>query len=167
MVTSSMTAGEVPAVLGVTGQPPHVQSWSVAGIQGFVPAVLRRWVREYGPLPEHFCMVMCPQAEVSARGGLPPGVHELTDPRLRCRHFTGCHRPYLVLLLMGEDADARRAALQALLPWSEGYRVEIGESSVDLSFVEAREDDATDAPPREGGGLQDLLRSGELVRILA
>jgi hypothetical protein len=159
---------QIPAVVEVQGVPPHVQSWTVAKIAGFVPAVLKRWKREYGDLPTRFSIVMSPQVEINAGGGLPDRVRELTDARLRCRHFTGCHRPYFVVLLFGADADARRAEIQAQLAWSEGYSVELKPESVCLAFADATED-LEDAPeptatrPR----LQDLIDSGALVKILA
>jgi hypothetical protein len=148
--------------------PQNVASWNVAKIPGFVGAVLGRWQRGHDPLPERFFMIMCPQVEVNARGGLPPKVVELTDPRLRCRHFTGCQRPYFVVLLTGEEADQKRARVQALLPWSEGYSVTLLEDAVRLRFVAATEE-VEDEPnaPRFRGRLQELLASGELVSILA
>jgi hypothetical protein len=147
--------------------PPHVASWSVAKIPGFVSAVLRRWQREHGRLPERFVMLMCPQAEINAMGGLPPRVVELTDARLRCRHFTGCHRPYFVVLFMGEGAEERRAQIQGLLGWSEGYGVEVTPSALRLTYAGATEDVAA----MEDRGIRartvrDLLETGELVSVL-
>jgi hypothetical protein len=153
--------------LEVVGLPPHVAAWSVARIPGFVASALERWEREHGTLPGQFSLALCPQAEVNALGGLPEGLHALTDPRLRCRHFTGCHRPYLVILFTGEQAEARRSAAQALLPWSEGYRVSVGPGRVRLEFAEASEaldlGEDREAPRRR---LRELLASGELLRIL-
>ena len=147
--------------------PAHVAAWSVARITGFVPGILSRWEREHGTLPSEFSLILCPQAEISAMGGLPAEVHELTDPRLRCRHFTGCHRPYVALLFRGEDAESRRTAAQALLPWSEGYRVTVAEGRVTLWFRDANEA-LEDTPQTQGGArtLRSLVASGELVRIL-
>ncbi|MCU0935638.1 MAG: hypothetical protein MUF66_06095 [Gammaproteobacteria bacterium] len=151
----------------VRDQPAHVAAWSVARISGFVAGILSRWEREHGTLPAEFSLVLCPQAEVSAMGGLPAEVHELTDPRLRCRHFTGCHRPYVALLFHGTDAESRRAAVQALLPWSEGYQVVVVDGRVTLWFRDANEA-LEDAAPSPGGArsLRSLVESGELVRIL-
>ncbi len=159
----------LPQALEVSGVPRHVGSWSVAQIPGFVPAVLGRWQREYGRLPRRFSLVMCPQAEVNARGGLPAQVTELTDPRLRCRHFTGCHRPYLVILLTGPEAEAQRARLLPLLAWCEAYRVSIGPEAIRLDFAGATEDSeaATPASAPTPRALKELLASGELIRILA
>ncbi len=159
----------LPQTLEITGVPRHVGSWSVAQIPGFVPAVLGRWEREHGSLPRRFSLVMCPQVEVNARGGLPPQVTELTDPRLRCRHFTGCHRPYLVILFTGPEAETQRSRVLPLLAWCEAYEVAIGPDAVHLQFAGATED--TDEPPmaqhRAPRALKDLLASGELIQILA
>jgi len=154
--------------LEVVGLPPHVAAWSVARIPGFVLGVLSRWEREHGALPERFSLVLCPQAEVNALGGLPDGLHALTDPRLRCRHFTGCHRPYLVILFTGKEAEDRRSAAQALLPWSEGYRVTADAEQVRLEFAEASEALEAEDADREAPAqrLRELLASGELLRIL-
>ncbi len=153
--------------LKVEGVPPHVSSWSVAGIHGFVLAVLNRWQREHGELPAQFQMVMCPQVEINAMGGLPPRVHELTDPRLRCRHFTGCNRPYFVVLFTGADAEHRAREAQELLSWSERYAVTRDPHGVCLAFAGATEDlldeEREETPART---LQMLLASGELVSIL-
>ena len=159
---------KLPDQLQVLGLPPHIESWSVARIPGFVLAVLRRWQRNHGELPREFHALMCPQVEVNARGGLPARVVELTDPQLRCRHFTGCHKPYFVVMFTGPDAGRRRAEVQALLAWSEGYRVEVGSEAVVLRFMEATEeiDEASEGAPGQRT-LQDLLSSGELVSILA
>jgi hypothetical protein len=159
----------LPKQIELRNVPPHIESWSVAGIPKFVLAVLERWQRNYGELPTRFYAVMCPQAEINAAGGLPARVVELTDPRLRCRHFTGCHRPYFVVFFCGDDADRRRAEVQNWLSWSESYRVDIGENAVRLDFVDATED----ATAHHGEAaasvktLQDLLATGDIVRILA
>ncbi len=151
----------------ISGVPQHVESWTVAKIPGFVTAVLGRWEREHGDLPSRFQMAMCPLVEVSAMGGLPDKVHELTDPRLTCRHFTGCHKPYLVVIFVGEDADSRRQQVQDLLPWSEGYAVEKTGSEIRLRFAgcteEVEQDDSPRPPARR---LQELLETGELIKIL-
>ena len=159
----------LPQTLEVTGVPRHVGSWSVAGIPGFVPAVLGRWQREHGSLPQRFSLVMCPQVEVNARGGLPREVTELTDPRLRCRHFTGCHRPYLVILFTGPDAEVQCSRILPMLAWCEAYRVCIERNAIRMDFAGATEDADEPATPtgRTPRALKDLLASGELVRILA
>ena len=139
----------------------------MAKIPGFVIAVLKRWQRSHGELPNRFFLVMCPQVEINAMGGLPARVYELTDPRLRCRHFTGCHKPYFVVIFIGEDAGQRRAEVQHLLSWSESYEVEITNETVKLSFSDATEDsgnERTDLPKQRT--LQQLLETGELVSIL-
>jgi hypothetical protein len=129
-----------PMELEILGQPSYVSSWSVAGIPGFIPAALERWQRNHGRLPDRFILVACPQVEVNALGGLPARVRELTSPRLRFQHFTGCHKPYLVILLVGEEASARREKVQELLAWSEGYQVERQDSTTRLRFIEAVEE---------------------------
>jgi hypothetical protein len=157
----------IPENIEVLGVPRHVESWTVAKIPGFVSAVLNRWHRAHSVLPHRFYMVLCPQVEVNAIGGLPAKVYELTDPRLRCRHFTGCHKPYFVVFLTGEDADQRRAEIQTQLSWSEGYEVEMTPEKVRLKFAEATEDCADElkkGPPTRT--IQQLLATGELVSIL-
>jgi len=129
-----------PGELEIEGVPPYVASWSAAGIPGFVPAVLERWRRNHGELPARFTLVMCPKVEINAVGGLPAGVVQRTNPRLRMQHFTGCHKPYLVLFHAGEDAEAWRSEVQGLLSWSEGYAVESGNGVTRLRFVEAVEE---------------------------
>jgi hypothetical protein len=159
---------QLPERVEVADLPPYVEMWSVAKIPNFIPAVLGRWQRDRGELPPQFYVLVCPQVEVNAAGGLPARVVELTDPRLRCRHFTGCHKPYFVVFFVGEDADRKRAEVQAMLSWSESYRVDIGTDAVRLAFVDAMEDlgdedrDATPAPRT----LRDLLATGEIVSIL-
>ncbi len=129
-----------PEQLEIQGVPSYVASWSVASIPGFVPAVLDRWQRNYGELPARFTMVMCPKVEVNAVGGLPAGVVQRTNPRLRMQHFTGCHKPYLVLFHAGEDAEEWRRAVQGLLAWSEGYAAESVDGVTRLRFVAAVEE---------------------------
>lgn len=157
----------LPDTLDVRDVPVHVQSWSVAGVSGFVLTVLQRWQRHHGALPRRFSLLMCPQVEINALGGLPERVTELTDPRLRCRYFTGCHRPYFVVIFDGPDAEERRAAVQEVLSWSEGYRVEITDQAVVLAFADATEDiHERSEPTRPQRKVQDLLSSGELISIL-
>ena len=110
---------------------------------------------------------MCPQVEINAMGGLPAKAYELTDPRLRCRHFTGCHKPYFVVILTGDDADRRREEIQRLLSWSEGYEVELTAQAIHLKFADATEDLGTkdDGTPTQRT-LQQLLQTGELISIL-
>jgi hypothetical protein len=126
--------------LEIEGIPPYVKSWSAARIPGFVPAVLNRWQRNFGELPDFFAMVVCPQVEIDAKGGLPDRVRELTNARLRCQHFTGCHKPYAVLLYAGNDAEAWRAEVQSLLAWSEGYQVRLTARTAHMKFMEAIEE---------------------------
>lgn len=157
----------VPDTLDIRDLPPYIQSWSVAGIPGFVVAVLRRWQRHHGSLPQRFHMVMCPQVELNAMGGIPPRVHELTDPRLRCRHFTGCHKPYFVVIFEGDDAPGRVDEVLELLSWSEAWEVALEEEAVKLVYRGSTEDLDREQESRPGRSLQELLQSGELVSILA
>lgn len=126
--------------LEITGLPPHVGSWSAVGLPGFIITVLDRWQRNFGDLPDQFVLVACPQVEINAIGGLPFRVRELTDSRVRILHFTGCHKPYQIILLFGEDAEARREEIQKLLSWSEGYQVDFVDGGAHLRFIEAIEE---------------------------
>jgi len=126
--------------LEIHGLPANVASWSAAGIPGFVLAVLDRWRRNSGRLPTRFVMVLCPQTEINAAGGLPARVRELTDPRLRFQHFTGCHRPYVILLHAAENAEEWRREVQGRLAWSESYQVECRDGVLRLRFVDAVEE---------------------------
>ncbi|MGB5397144.1 MAG: hypothetical protein WBN96_08350 [Gammaproteobacteria bacterium] len=132
--------------LEIVNLPPHVSSWSVAGIPGFIPSVLNRYQRNHGDLPEQFSLVACPQVEINALGGLPVSVRQLTDARTRMQHFTSCNKLYLVILLPGEDAEARRELIQKSLSWSEGYEVKFMNGATQLRFTEATEEieDAVD-----------------------
>ena len=120
--------------------PPHVENWSAANIPGFITAVLGRWRRRSGELPARFVMVICPQIEVDAMGGLPDRVRELTNPRLRFLHFTGCHKPFVVLLCVDDDAEQWRTTVQPLLSWSESYQTEMKTGKTCLTFIEAIEE---------------------------
>jgi len=124
----------------IQGLPPYVKSWSVAAIPRFIPAVIDRWRRNYGELPHQFVMVLCPQVEINAIGGLPARVRELTNPKFRMQHFTGCHKPYVVLIHVGESAEDWRAEVQNMLSWSEGYRVETTQELTRLHFIDAVEE---------------------------
>jgi hypothetical protein len=126
--------------LEIDGIPPYVESWSAASIPGFIPAVLDRWRRNCDELPTRFVMVVCPQVEVNAMGGLPDRVRNLTNPRLRFLHFTGCHKPFVVLLYIGDDAEQWRAKVQRLLSWSESYQAELTAGITRLKFIEAIEE---------------------------
>lgn len=126
--------------LHIHGLPPYVASWSCASIPGFVPAVLERWQRNYGDLPSRFVMVLCPKVEVDAMGGLPERVMLLTDARQRLQHFTGCHKPYVVLFNQDQDSVKWREQVQRQLPWSEAYNAEIEHGMIHLEFIDARED---------------------------
>lgn len=157
---------ELPTQIEILDMPQYVESWSAARIPGFVRAVLARWRRDRGTrLPETLHMVLCPQAEINARGGLPKAVLEITDPRLRCRHFTGCHKPYFVVLFTGPQGDEQRAMAQRWLAWSEGYHVKILPDCIQLVLREAVEDEAEEAT--EDPVLQRVLSAADLVSVLA
>lgn len=156
----------IPDTLDIAGLPAHIASWCVAKVPGFVPAILKRWLRAHPDLPEHFYLVMCPVAELNAYGNLSARIHELTDPRLSCRHFTGCSRPYYAMIFTGADAERRRAEIQTLLPWSEAYAVAIDAEHVHLELIDATEDidglELREPAPR----FAELLESGELLKIM-
>lgn len=126
--------------LEISGIPPHVESWSAVNIPGFILAVLDRWRQNGGSVPERFVMVVCPQVEVDAMGGLPDRVRELTNARQRFLHFTGCHKPYVVLFYAGNDAEAWRMEVQRLLSWSEGYQARLTAEIARLEFIDAVEE---------------------------
>ena len=158
---------QLPDRVEVVDVPVHVQSWNVAKIPGFVLAVLSRWQPAHGDLPEMFYLTMCPQVEINPLGGLPRRVVELTDPRLTCRHFTGCNKPYFVVIFAGEDAQTCQQEVQERLPWSESYEAQITASALRLTFSGASEDleeDGSGKKPRRT--LQELLDRGDLVSIL-
>ena len=73
-------------------------------------------------------------------GGLPERVRMLTNARQRIQHFTGCHKPYLVLINHDEDTEAWREEVQGQLPWSEAYHTEIAHDMIRLEFIDAIED---------------------------
>jgi hypothetical protein len=124
----------------IIGLPANVGSWSAIGIPGFLAGALGRWAREQGKMPARFVLIACPKVEINAIGGLPSRVRELTDPRHRLQHFTGCHKPYLVIFLEGEDAEARRREIQKQLAWSEGYQVDNTDGAPRLRFIDAIEE---------------------------
>lgn len=134
--------------LEIEGIPPYIESWSAATLPGFIPSALNRWQYNYGALPARFVLVVCPQVEIDAMGGLPNRVRELTNPRLRLTHFTGCHKPYVVLLYAGDDAEEWRVEIQRLLSWSEGYQAKLVAGIARLKFIEATEE-------REDDGIQE------------
>jgi len=129
-----------PEQFEIAELPPYIQSWSVVSLPDFVLSAMGRWQRNFGALPSQFILVACPQMEINAMGGLPSRVVELTNPRMRIKHFTGCHKLYLIILLSGEDAEARRGEIQKHLPWSEGYRAQFNDEMLRLQFIDAVEE---------------------------
>ena len=58
--------------------------------------------------------------------------------------------------------------MQALLPWSEGYAVQLTPDAVRLRFLQATEEMDEEAEgPSFRTRLQGLLQSGDLISILA
>ncbi len=142
--------------LEITDVPPYIRSWSAVGLPGFIIKALERWQRNYGNLPSQFRLVACPQVEVYAVGGLPARVRELTDSRVRLLHFTGCHKPYLIILLLDDDAEVRRAEIQPWLAWSESYQVDIRDEVIHLQFIEAIEEiDTTETADNASSSIPD------------
>ena len=82
-----MPLNSLPQRLEVTALPVYVESWSVARIPGFILAVLERWQRNHGALPARFAILMCPQAELNACGGLPKKVIEHHRCQIALRAF--------------------------------------------------------------------------------
>ena len=120
--------------------PAYIRSWSVVCIPKFVQSVLDIWQSNFGQLPPDFTLVACPQMEIKALGGLPSRVRELTNAKVRVQQFTSCNKLYMVILLLGDDADKKREEIQQYLPWSEAYEVNHKKDSIKLNFVDAVED---------------------------
>lgn len=156
----------IPDSVEIENMPPHIAGWCVAKIPGFVPAILKRWLRTHPHLPDQFCLIMCPVAEINAYGGVPKRIRELTDPRLSCRHFTGCSRPYYAIVLVGADAEARRNEIQALLPWSESYAVDITTQRTRLQLISAVEEIPGLHRADPARLLSALLARTELLKIM-
>lgn len=160
---------KIPEKVEVSGLPPYIAFWSITRVDRFIPAILGRWKRERGGLYSAFFLLLCPRVEVNALGGLPNDVLDLTDPRQRLTHFTGCQRPYMAIMLAGEDADQRRARIHELLPWSESYWVEMDDAAIRLTFVDATEElpaqpvERCEPPTR----FRELCSSGDIVRLLS
>ena len=135
--------------------------WSVIGVDKFVTGALGRIEGGGGTLPAHFRMSCCPWGERNALGGTPEPVREIMDPRLRLVHFTGCGRPYLVVLFIGDDAAQRQQIAMQHLPWSEHFDVRINGGEAALSYLESTEDLWGDDEP-DTRTLRELLQQGEL-----
>jgi hypothetical protein len=142
----------------VEGQPPP---WSVTGVDKFLVGALQRVQREGAALPPRFYMSLCPWGERNALGGTPAPVQEILDPRLRLVHFTGCGRPYLVALFIGDDAAARQQTAMQHLPWSEHLAVTRRDEQVRARYLGCTEEVDADqkVDPRT---LRELLIQGEL-----
>ena len=159
---------QLPDRIDVSGVPPYIEAWSVTRVDGFIASILGRWQRERGAWPSDCFLVFCPRAEVNALGGLPSEVLDLSDPRHRFSHFTGCHRPYSAILLQGKDADQRRMAIHQVLPWSESYRATVETDRLHLTFIDATEDLFEDVPDRSHARerFRVLCASGEIASLL-
>ena len=157
----------IPDRVQIEGAPAYVTAWSAAAIPGFVPAVLRRWQREYGELPRPLYITLCPQVEINAAGGLPDIAVELSDARMRCRQFTGCHKPYFVMFFTGAAAAEHQAQAGRALAWSESYYLDIGADRLRLEFQDATEALHDDDEPHRTRTVSALVASGELFDILA
>ena len=153
----------------VHGIPVYVESWAAALVSNLVSTALMRWEREYEKLPESFYMLICPQVEINARGGLPADIHEYIDAKLTCRQFTGCHKPYFIALFVDKSAEESCLKTQQLLAWSEAYKVNIKEGDVILHFVgctEELDDEIESEFSEKKKKFQELISTGELMRIL-
>ncbi len=145
----------------VNGAPPP---WSVTGVDKFVVGVIERAEREGGALPDSFFLSLCPWGERNVVDSGADELRDVMDPRFRLVHFTGCGRPYLVVVLTGEDAAKRQQIAMKYLPWSEHYRVCISGSVIELEFVAEVEEPEVDSGEQVGERrLVQLFESGELA----
>lgn len=144
----------------IQGSPPP---WGAVLIDKFVASALQRAANEGGALPEHFCLSLCPWGERNNIGGPAAEMNDLFDPRFRLVHFTSCGRPYLVALLIGEDAQARQQQVMRHLPWSEHYLVELQPDQIVLEFIGETEEPLEEVPDgRDLRTLKELFGSGQL-----
>lgn len=146
----------------IVGSPPP---WSVTAVDKFVVSSLQRAQREGGALPRQFRMSMCPWGERNAMGEAWGMAQAVIDPRFRIVHFTGCSRPYLVVLFVGEDAARDQDVMKRYMPWSEHYEVELaGKGTIALRFVGCTEEpEEENAGEQQTRNLQELFRSGALA----
>lgn len=148
----------VISTINVQGDPPP---WSVVDVDKFVVGALKRVEDSGGDLPPRFRMSCCPWGERNALGGTPQPVQEVMDPRLRLVHFTGCGRPYLVALFIGDDAARRQDTAREHLPWSEHFDVSIQGDVAALRYLDCTEDLWGDEEP-DTRSLRELLQQGQL-----
>jgi hypothetical protein len=144
----------------VQGNPPP---WTVSNVNRFIVDALGRIERNGGPLPPRFRLSLCPWGERNSLGGTPPPVQDVTHPRLRLVHFTGCGRPYLVALFQGEDAEQRQRIAMQHLPWSEHFVVDIQARCASLEYLDCTEDLWDEGPEPEPRTLRELFEQGELA----
>jgi len=137
--------------------------WSVTKVDKFLPGVFARAEHEGAALPEAFHISMCPWGEHNTVRGSAEHWHDVMDPRFRLVHFTGCGRPYLVVMFIGEEARRRQTVAARHLPWSEHYRVELDAQTARLHFLgESEEPEVEAAEPLPERTLMTLFRTGEL-----
>ena len=148
----------------IRGSPPP---WSVTAVDKFVVSSLQRAQREGGALPQQFHLSMCPWGERNALGEARGRIQAVIDPRFRIVHFTGCSRPYLVVLLVGADAPRDQEVMIKCMPWSEHYAVQLDATgTITLHFIgctEEPEEASSDEP--ESRNLQDLFHAGALTHF--
>lgn len=152
-----------PTSFEVLGTPPP---WTVTTVDKFIVSALGRVAKEGGTLPPGFRLSLCPWGERNAIGGTPFELRAVSDPRFRIVHFTGCSRPYLVAVFLGEGAGTQQQVAMRHLPWSEHYEVELLDGHARLRFLADTEDpgEAAAAPagPRT---LMDLFQAGQLAQL--
>lgn len=145
----------------IKGTPPP---WSVTSVNNFVIGILNRALREKGDPPEQFWLSVCPWGERNALGGTPIQLQEVMDPRFRLVHFTGCGRPYLVILFIGEDAESRQQAAMPHLPWSEHFLVTCRDGLATLKYLSYTENVEVEQEPK-ARTLWELLHHGDLTHF--
>jgi hypothetical protein len=139
-----------------------VPPWSVTSVHNFVVGALNRAQRDAWALPGQFRLSICPWGERNILGGTPTQVQEVINPRLRLVHFTGCGRPYLLILFVGEDAAAHQQIAMQYLPWSEHFSVTCHDNEAALDYHGSTEE-INDASSGDVRTLRELLGQGALA----
>ena len=138
--------------------------WSVTGVDKFIVSVIERAEREGGALPEEFFLSLCPWGERNAVSGGAVELRDVMDPRFRLVHFTGCGKPYLVVVLTGDDAANRQQIAMKYLPWSEHYRACLRGGIIEMVFVaEVEQPEIDSSEELEERRLVQLFQAGELT----
>jgi len=123
-----------------------VPPWGITTISGFIQSALSRAERAGGDLPAAFHVSFCPWGERNAVSHNLGALADVFDARYRLVHFTSCGRPFLVAILIGDDAAGRQQKAMRYLPWSEHYRATRDGDCVTLHFVgEVQDVDAPEA----------------------